>query len=293
MDQLEEKTKTLFEDYFASARENSLAFGISASKLCSKLEKFNRSVPESRLENLIHIDFKRDEKDTTPDELTLNKTSSYEGIEISMNRKYNAGYSLAAIGGLIKEGDYYVTISSSEIARNDHSGIYDLSINIRNNKTGKIVNVDEKYAMKNRLMNGRLVGKFLSDLKDYLHLSPEIDEEEIRAMIQEDERCCDVYFADTSKREIIDNEFALVPENSGFKIWYGKGLPWEREIYYPDSFNMITGKDAKTFEGLYEEDVYNILYHKGDIQNKLDICMIIFENKKKLEQIYPVSKVTV
>lgn len=288
---LELHVKDLFHGYFSSIESDPLAFGISAHKLCSKLEDIASSEASTSIDNLSKFEFGSGDK---PDYVTLDKSSMFDGFELTMNRKYNSGNSIASFGIMSKAAcgskDYSVVIASSEIARNDKSSIYDFSVEVVEKLSGKKVVVNEKYAMVERNKNACFVVNLLKDIQNYLSLQEVVVEDGLRNIVREDEKKSGVYFADTRKRLIVDDDFSLVPESEGFKIWHGG-----RHFYYHDSYEgkNFDGSVAKTFEKGYEQEVASILHEGKDIQKKLDICMMIFGNKQKLEKVFPNQNVTV
>jgi len=290
---LEVKARELFQDYFSSIESDSLAFGISAPKLCSKLEAIANSEAYANLSvgDTSQFDFGVGEK---PDYITIARSGSLDGLEFTMNRKYNSGHSINSVGIVSKANcgikGYDVVIASSEIARNEKSSIYDFSVEVVDKLSGKKVVVNEKYAMTNRDKNACFVVNLLKDIKDYLSSHEVVRVDEMRSIVRDDEQRNGVYFADTRKRAIADDGFSLAPENGGFKIWHGKN-----HFYYHDSYagKNFDGRIAKTFEDGYENEVAAILHEGKDIQKKLDICMMIFSNKQDLEKVFPIDKVTV
>lgn len=294
MDQLEQKARAIFQDYFDVIKQDKLAFGISAPRLCSYLEELASLASPKEIGNLSNINFGECSK---PDYIMINHNFKNYGIDLIMNRNYNDKYSIASFAMTSKvdcgNKRYDVVVASSEIARNMKSSVYDFAVKIRDGSGNEIPLIRERYAMENRNSNANLIVKFVDDLRGYLRSHDEVDNEEVTDLLRDRERSSDVYFADTSMREIKDENFSLVPEADGFDV-FCKGSHGDKPVFYHNSYDApyIHESDADVFEELYEEDVFNILHAEGSIQDKLDICMMIFDNKQKLEEAHPVEKVT-
>ena len=294
---IKELVEKEFEEYMNLVNSNSLAFGISADKFCSKIKKVRDFIEQDKscLEIALEVEFKSDAGEN-PDYIFINPSSSIDGLEITMNRKYNSGNSVVATGLTssvsYKRKVYDLVVSSSEVARNRQSSIYDFVVSIQDSSSDNPVIVKEKYAMERRENNPVFVGNFLNDLRKYLGAGN--DPDSVKALLEDDKERYGVYLANTEKRLIKDRELSLTPADDGFSIQCNN-CHCDNPVFYHDNYDRpwISSNDAKVFEGLYEEDVYNLLNLEGDIQKKLDICMIIFENKQRLESFYPVDRITV
>jgi hypothetical protein len=140
------------------------------------------------------------------------------------------------------------------------------------------------------------VGNVFEDVTKYLKKYECIDDHKLESIVVDDEPCSEIHFASPDKALIDDKNFYLIPHNDGFLLYY-KGINKEdKPDFYHDAYDnpWIDSKIAGVFENLYEKDVFKILQlPDGDIQKKLDVCMRIFDNKQRLENVYPISKITV
>jgi hypothetical protein len=280
------------------ANTNNHNFGIPAKRFCSNI------LEDSRLrvgEKGIYMNF----SDTSghPDLISINKSPMWsDGIEALMNRTYyidesDINHSLAAVGIASNIHDintggnnYRLYIASSEIARNTDSAIYDLYVKISDRRSKKEAVVSERYAMEQRRNNMDLMRKLDIDIKGRLCCDEKMSEDELSKLIKEDEKRSHVYFANKELRKIDDINFDFVPDEPwGSKFWYKENGIRTAHTFYPKSYDghSLSFEDIGRLEEVYREDVFNILNKlKGSVQNKLDICMMIFDNKQKLETVY-------
>lgn len=286
---LESKVKGEFKRYFAE--EYDLAFGMSSSRLISKLENIIEFNKGTNIDKYYNISFEG------RDYIELGNHPENGDVVLAMNRKYDKNHSLCGFGlvskVIEKNKNYTIITSSSEIARSTESGIYDLTVKIIDNKTKEQTIIKEKYAMKERIRNSKFVSEFISNVKEYLIKNKKIKEKEIYKKLEETENAWDVYRANTEIRPIEEKGiFHLTPYDSGF-FMSCKNFNSESPFFY-SKFYKSNGKTEHNpikdeIEKKYEEAVYHILTSSKDINKKLDACMILFENKQQFERAYPLS----
>ena len=283
---IEDLIKNGFTKYMDTFNSNPIAFGMLADDFCDNTEMISKASPYDTKVYFGNRDF-----------VEINGVNS--GITaIIMDRGYNDGHSLAGISLASKARghgkEYDIIVSSSEIARNIKSGIYDLVAKIINTNSGERIYLPEKYAMSDRGDNATLIFEFMCDIKKELNNKGGINKDKMRNILKTDENNevkRGFYFADINRRGIENSCFRLYNWNDGFFIkseGYNKGIPF----FYHNSYHNkgLSPSDADHFEKKYEEIVYRILHGDCPIQDMLDSCMIIFNNKQKLEEVYPVRK---